>query len=359
MSPGWPADADAIAAARQFLASCSGRVVVTSHNDVDGLAATVVVMRALAALGVTVIALPARRGEHVHQDAMRTRIKALDPDRLIVLDMGSRPGVILRNLPTLVIDHHDTSNGVPEEALLVSGSGREPVAPSSVLAFVVCREVPGTEAVAWLAALGAVADLGTAAPFHELLGFEARGVAWSKAVSLLNAARRAPEDDAMAALRVLERAESARDIVERRVPGVEQLEAYRQAVQAEVDRCSRVAPEVLGDVALIRFSSGAQVHPLVATRWSRRLAPAVVLAANDGFLPGRVNFAARSASGVDLLQWLRALPFTPSPEAEYANGHPRATGGSLPSAEFGQFVEMLRARAPRKAGDAEVSRSPA
>ena len=93
---------------------------------------------------------------------------------------------------------------------------------------------------------------------------------------------------------------------------------------------------------LIRFASGYQVHPLVATRWSRRLAPAVVIAANEGFLAGRVNFAARCGEAIDLLQWLRGLPFTPSAEAEYGNGHPRATGGSLPLAEFELFVDALR-----------------
>ena len=68
---GGPADPDAIAAARTFLASCSGRVVVASHNDVDGLSALVVVMRALAGPGVSITPLPASRGEHVHQDALR------------------------------------------------------------------------------------------------------------------------------------------------------------------------------------------------------------------------------------------------------------------------------------------------
>jgi single-stranded-DNA-specific exonuclease len=101
----------------------------------------------------------------------------------------------------------------------------------------------------------------------------------------------------------------------------------------------------MGDAAVIRFSSPVQVHPLIAARWSRRLAPSVVIAANDGFLPGRVNFAARNSSSVDLLQWLRELPFTPSRDAEYANGHPRASGGSLPTEEFETLLAILRARA--------------
>jgi single-stranded-DNA-specific exonuclease len=149
----------------------------------------------------------------------------------------------------------------------------------------------------------------------------------------------------MAALRVLKRATGVHEIVSDRIPGVDRLRAYSDAVRAEVDRCARVAPQLIGDAALIRFSSAAQVHPIVATRWSRRLAPAVVIAANEGFLPGRVNFAIRSGSDVNLLEWLRALPFYPSASAEYANGHPRATGGSVTIEEFDQLVQVVRERA--------------
>lgn len=275
---------------------------------------------------------------------MRARILALRPDALIVVDMGSRPGPIIEGLPTLLVDHHDASAGTPPGAVVVNGYDREPVAPSSVLAYLICRDMQDAGNAAWLGALGAVADLGSAAPFRSLLGMTPRGGAWRTAVSLLNAARRAPQDDVGAAFRVLDAAGSVEDIASGRVEGVEKLEAYRRAVQREVARCSRVAPLVLGDAALIRFASGAQVHPIVAIRWSTRLAPRVVIAANEGFLPGRVNFAIRSAADVNLLEWLRALPFTPSTDAEYANGHPRATGGSLGIEDFERFVQAVRLR---------------
>ena len=105
-------------------------------------------------------------------------------------------------------------------------------------------------------------------------------------------------------------------------------------------------PVKLGPAALVRFSSAAQVHPVVAARWTRRLAPAVVIAANDGYLPGRVNFALRSAAPADLLAWLRRLPFAPAHEGEYANGHARATGGSLTPDDFERFLAAVRESAP-------------
>jgi single-stranded-DNA-specific exonuclease len=95
---------------------------------------------------------------------------------------------------------------------------------------------------------------------------------------------------------------------------------------------------VLGDrVALLRFSSPCQVHPLVAIAWSRRLAPRIVIAANDGYLSGRVNFAVRAAA--DLRAFLlEALPGEP---CEYAHGHSRATGGSLTTDRFETLLAAL------------------
>jgi hypothetical protein len=142
MTTDWPADAASLAAARRFIDGCTGKVVVAAHNDTDGLCAAVIVLRALAARGVDADPLPARRGEHVHQDAMRARIAERHPDALVVVDMGTRAGSVIPGLPTLIIDHHDATAGAPSDAVLVNGYDREPVAPSSVLAFVVCRHVP-------------------------------------------------------------------------------------------------------------------------------------------------------------------------------------------------------------------------
>jgi single-stranded-DNA-specific exonuclease len=98
-------------------------------------------------------------------------------------------------------------------------------------------------------------------------------------------------------------------------------------------------------VALLRFSSPAQVHPLVATAWARRLAPRVVLAANDGYLGAdTVNFAVRGGHGN-----LRALLRDALPEAggEFGHGHDRATGGSLTTQEFELLLDRLAAARTR------------
>ena len=55
-----------------------------------------------------------------------------------------------------------------------------------------------------------------------------------------------------------------------------------------------------------------QVHPLVAVRWMRRLRDLVVIAANDGYRPGRVNSAMRTTADVNLVDLLRGLPLAAS-----------------------------------------------
>ncbi|MCW2957096.1 MAG: hypothetical protein JWO69_1965, partial [Thermoleophilia bacterium] len=119
-------------------------------------------------------------------------------------------------------------------------------------------------------------------------------------------------------------------------------EAAREAYRAEFERVVRTAPKPFGPVSVIRFASAYQVHPLVAQTWSRRLAPRPVLAASDGYVPGRVNFAMRVAgSEIDLRKLLRdALP---EQRGEFGNGHKQATGGSLTPTEFERLLAALSA----------------
>lgn len=344
-SSNWPAPADRMATARRLLgdlATRHARVIVAPHGDVDGLAAGVLVLRALERSGASPVTCLPGKGEHVHTPAMQARLSALGADGLVVLDMGSRAGPIVAGLPTIVIDHHDARE-VPDDVVFVSAAKSEPVAPTALLAYELLRGLVDIEDLAWLAWLGTVGDLGPSHPFaHELAEPMAhhRKTHVQRAVSLVNAARRAGRYRPQAALDVLLAARGPADIARGSIPGVDELVACREEVNAELARVTRVPPRIAGEVALVRFSSPAQVHPLVATRWVSRLAPKIVIAANDGYLPGRVNFAVRSAADIDLLAFLRGLGLG-AVEGEFANGHPRATGGSIPPGEFDRLLRVL------------------
>lgn len=305
----------------------NARIIIAPDRDVDGLAAAVITVRAIERLGGTpIIELP-NKGEHVHTPSMQARLATLRGDGLVVLDMGSRSGTIVEGLPTIVIDHHD-ARYQPDGAIFVG----EPSPATGQLAYDVWSPLVDIADQRWLVALALAGDQGTLpeGPWKK--------THLRKVVSLVNAARRSASCQPKLALDLLLAANGPKEVLDN--PGIAALEACREEVKAEVDRVARVAPKLAGNVALIRFSSGSQVHPLIATRWAPRLAPKIVIAANDAYLPGRVNFALRSASSTDLLAFLRELPLG-NVEGEFANGHARATGGSIPPADFERLVTAL------------------
>ncbi|HUQ06803.1 MAG TPA: hypothetical protein VM261_30075 [Kofleriaceae bacterium] len=334
-----------MAAARALiraLASRGARVIVAPDRDADGLAAGALAIRALERLGAVPTALLLRKGEHVHSPAMRERLAAAPADALLVLDMGSRRGPILEGRPTIVIDHHDARE-TPDVDVFVSAAGCEPVAPTGLLTYELFRALVDLDDVAWYAVVATIGDLGEQHPFAAQLGAIAaryRKTHLKETVALLNGARRHGSHRPELALTALLAAREPADIARGLVPGAAELAAMRDEVNAEVRRVMHTAPVFGRGVAMIRFASSAQIHPLIATRWAKRLAPSIVFAVNDGYLPGRTNFAVRSAADVDLLAFLRALPMG-TVVGEYANGHPRATGGSLPPDELARMLDAL------------------
>lgn len=290
---------------------------VCPHTDADGLASGAMALRARGEQAKDAVLLEAGETVWSHEA------------HWAVLDQGVRPWPGGRGV---LIDHHAPETDDPGEGLVVvSGHGEEPETSTAALVRRVLPDQP-----AWLAALGAFGDLGADAfALPECAG--APRTAIRKLAPLINAPRRLRGGPVRVALELLVEHTDARDVLldER----IALLEACKKRWRASFDRAVKAAPTVAGDVAVIRFDEPAQVHPLVATTWQRRLKPRVVLAANDGWLPGRVNFAVRGGDG-DLRALLRdALP--EGKDHEFAHGHPKATGGSLPPDAFALLLERL------------------
>ncbi|AEI67069.1 hypothetical protein LILAB_25880 [Corallococcus macrosporus] len=362
--PRWPASEEALTKARDFLTELKDRrVVVAPHPSVDGLAAGALMLRALQALGAQVMARVPGKGEHAFSPAFQERLRAAPPDAFVVLERGPRPAASQESsapalestagapggrwragadvglssssaldasgappgIPTLIVAPQAESPGNASTKVL-SAQGLEPPVSCSVLTFALVSPcvVPGP--LEWLAVLGTVADQGADAPIPFLKDALRRAgrTAVTEAVSLLNAARKSSRFAAPLALGVLLRAGSATDITRGNVPGVDTLHDCRLEVQREVLRCSKTPPRIASPVALLLFSSEAQVHPQVAVRWAQRLPEHIIIAANAGYLPGRVDFAVRSRMPMGL----GALPVHP-------------TGGSLSREDFLRFAAGL------------------
>ena len=296
---------------------------VVPHTDADGLAAGALALRARGDAASAAVLLGRE------QSPWRTPEALPRESRIALLDWGVRPFP----RPAVMVDHHVPETEAPGEGTLVlSGHGED---PQTCTAALVRRLLP--EQPAWLAAVGAVGDLGDAG-FALPEASPAPKTAIRKLVPLLNAPRRLPDGPIRTALALLVEHDDAKAALAD--PRISELEAARSEWRAGFDQVVRTAPRVGADVAVIRFRTPYQVHPLVATTWARRLAPRMVMAANDDYLPGRVNFAVRGgAKEDDLRARLRAA--LPDATGDLGNGHPRATGGSLVPEEFERLLAGL------------------
>ncbi len=314
-------------------------VWVLGHNDADGLSATALFTRAFTAAGWSVRTRIVGRGESPWSAEMREELAGVDAGGIVVTDLGVRDGAPKPGVPTVVVDHH-VPTGAPD-AEVITGYGLDPIPTSSLLAFWCAGALADPEPWLWLAAVGLIGDMADGAGFPEMAAARRYGItALRDAVSLLNAPRRSASGDAGPALELLMQADGPREVTDGSRPQTAALLAAKAEVKGELDAARRVAPKVREGVALIRFHSATQIHPLVAQQWRGRLKGDVVLAANTGYRPGWVHFAVRTARDLDLIAWL-ADRRPPGADEAYGSGHRQATGGALRTPDWNAFVDRL------------------
>jgi hypothetical protein len=316
-------------------------IVVLSHFDADGLSAAAILLRALERADWLAVPLVVGKGETPWDSDMAARIGALKPGGLILADLGTRLEAVLPGCPTIVIDHH-VPTGEPQGATTISGNGLSPEPTTALLAWWAAGSLGEQDDLLWLAGIGLIGDMAEEGGFCELAEAQRR---WGKtalrdAVSLINAPRRTAAADAGPALRLLLGANGPKEITKGQDADALALRAAKAEVRAAMDQAKRVAPLVVGDVALIQLDSVCQIHPLIAQQWRGRLRDKIVIAANRGYRPGWVHFAARSATGRNLIDFL-AEHRPPNADGRYGNGHAQATGGALQTADWDGFVAGL------------------
>ncbi|WP_244537331.1 phosphoesterase [Methylobacterium pseudosasicola] len=335
-------------------------VLIVSHFDADGLTAAAILVKALRKAGMSAETLVIGKGESPWDPEVTDRIAARSPGALIVADLGTRPDPVLPSCPTLVIDHH-VPTGEPNGAVTISGNGLDPEPTTALLAWWASAALGDQADHLWLAAVGLIGDMAEGLDFPEIAEAQSR---WGKtalrdATSLVNAPRRTAAADSGPALRLLLASDGPKRITKGDDADALALHAAKAEVRAAMDIAKRVPPVVGGDVALISLDSPCQIHPLVAQQWRGRLKDKVVIAANVGYRPGWVHFAARSANGRDLIAFL-AEHRPDNADGRYGNGHAQATGGALRNADWNGFIRGLgfpghrwtheRQRAPLAAG---------
>lgn len=315
-------------------------VLVLSHNDADGLSAAALFARAFAADGWQVRTRVVGRGESPWSEEMRAELGPVPAGGVVVTDLGVQPFLPKHGVPTIVVDHH-VPGAPPPGATVITGYGMDPIPTSSLLAYWCAGALADAAPWLWIAAVGLIGDMAEDAGFPEMAEARRYGItALRDAASLVNAPRRTASGDAAPALALLMAADDPREITKGAGPEAAALRGAKAEVKAELDAARRVGPKLRGEVALIRFSSPAQIHPLIAQQWRGRLRGEVVLAANVGYRPGWVHFAVRSARDLDLVAFL-AEHRPPGADEAYGSGHRRATGGALRPADWNVFIRGL------------------
>ncbi|RYP09649.1 hypothetical protein DL764_001191 [Monosporascus ibericus] len=368
----WPAPRAQIERARNFILECVAaqkKTLIVPDKDADGLTSGAILQKTLVLLGLPQDLISAhllQRGGNIHGEVERRAMAAHEPAYIFVLDQGSRksPPVIDAPHKALVIDHHwALDDDFPEGSEHVTACNSPPVATSSLLTYHICSELHEQVASScdWLCAMGTHGDLGNTLkwepPFPDM---KATFKTYTKkaindAVSLINAPRRTASYGVSAAWAALISASSPGDLLKNR-----NLLAARAEVNAEVERCTHTAPKFSADakIAVFRISSAAQVHPVIATRWAGHLqSPKLeaVLVANEGYLPGMINFSCRvprSARARDnppnIIEVLKGVADkAPDPTLRarlgesFARGHKEASGGIVPNEEFEELMAIL------------------
>lgn len=324
-----------------------------------------------------------QKGNTVHSEDERQRMAATSPAFIFVLDQGSRKSGPLIDEPhaALVIDHHyATPTDFPENAEHVTACDSPPVATSSLLTYLICQPLHEKvqERCAWLCVVGTHGDLGNTLkwepPFPDMQPTlkQYTKKLLNDVVSHVNAPRRTAAYDVISAWTALANAEHPSEVLKH-----PRLLAARHEVNAEVERCTHAAPQFSpdGKIAVLKIDSEAQVHPVIATRWAGHLqskALEIVLVANTGYLPGKVNFSCRvprCARGrdpaVDIIQSLKAYASrVPDPDDaavsedgpegverkpllerlgdDFARGHVQASGGIVNVDEFEELMRLMR-----------------
>lgn len=327
----------------EFLAKLdqTRRTLVFHDSDADGVTAGVLLQSALERLQFTDIARSApTRERDAWSDANRAVIASFEPRSLFVLDLGSRDEALIDG-PQCFIDHH-RPDGVPAGATLISAYTWSPIPNTSLIVYDLAASLVDVSDLDWIAAIGAISDVGERAPFPLLERVRAKYTMadLKEATTLVNAARRASLYQPETAARALLAHATPRELVKSQSDDVRALKEAREEVKRELAQAKKAAPKFSGKVALVRIRSRCQIHPVIAQIWRTRLPAYVVMVANDGYLPGRVNFSMRTATSTNLLDFLRAIDLGEG-EGSYARGHDQATGGTLPVQRFEALLAKL------------------
>jgi single-stranded DNA-specific DHH superfamily exonuclease len=352
-----------------FSARADKSVLILPDKDADGLSSGSILHHTLTTLGLSSSLISVYfppKNANIYDQSTADAISAISPSYIFVLDQGSRKTPPLTTKPhtCLVIDHHFADEGgFPEGAEYVTAHDCPPVATSALLTYHICvplHEDLGDK-ISWLCALGTHGDLGSTIkwqpPFPDMTSTfkQHPKKTINDAVALVNAPRRSAAYNVRDAWDAVIAANTAAELTKN-----EKLHEASFEVRRETERCTHTPPKFSADgsIALLTISSETQIHPVIATRWSGHLKSnklEIVMCANEGYLPDKVNFScrvakiARAREGVEKVDIIKKLESIVASDSDlrkrlgesFARGHKEASGGIVGKGEWEEFKKLM------------------
>lgn len=313
---------------QQFLAEHPGCWRVVHDFDADGISSA-----ALWAL---------RQPGELQVVASRQAWPELGPAELVVvLDLACPHGGFPWTSSTLVIDHHAIPERLPANVMVINpraySTGNGPVPCTALLVAELTDPPPERR---WIAAVGALSDLGDQAPFallQEQVRLHGRRVL-RQVSGLVNAPHRARAQPEVAVQALLEE-RTPKQFLRSTSNSLAYLRDCQERVQARVRQAQRQAATVYGPVALLELESDCNVQSILAQSWKNRLPGHWVVVAN--LHGGRVHISARCRADQELLSPLQSLGLP-------VQGHPSSAGAVISLERWQAFKEQLRATHPHQ-----------
>lgn len=262
------------------------------------------------------------------------------PVGVVALDLAC-PQKLAGAGPTLIIDHHALPEALPQGVLMVNPRDWETPGSSSPLpctSLLVAELLPPPPERRWVAAVGALSDLGEGAPFELLqqqLQLHGRR-SLRKISGLVNSPHRARGCPARALQALLEE-RTPKQFLRSNSEALKYLQDCQSRVESRLHQARRASPQKFGPVALLEIQSDCSVQSMLAQSWKIRYPELLVVVGNRG--EDEVQVSARCQGNRDLLEPLRRLGLG-------VQGHPSSAGARVTAEAWEAFKESLRANYP-------------
>jgi single-stranded-DNA-specific exonuclease len=259
------------------------------------------------------------------------------PASVYLLDLSCPEGSFPWSSPTVVIDHHPPPLN-PAPCLMLNSHTWKPPACTSLLTHWLYFGDHSDHA--WIAAVGALSDLGDGAEFALLKSALDRwgGSKMRKLTSLINSAHRADGDSSQAIAALLEHPDPAALLASKR-PSVVYLRRCQKKVRRRLNEARSAAPSFFGNLAIVQIASDCPVQSIIAQIWRSRLPDHVVLVANLRSDRALVQLSARSRAPLNAIEQLQGRGLM-------VRGHAGSAGAVLAPEEWQSFWEGQHARLP-------------